>query len=295
MRYKKKPGDLLFNGLNYLMLTLLVLVTVYPLYYILVASFSSPAAIAKYGVTLLWPVDFTAVYYKAVFKNPMILIGYRNTLFIVTVGTSISMLLTILAAYSLSRRWLMGRKFFSIIIIITMFFSGGLIPTFLTVKALGMYNTIWALIIPSALSSWNIIMMRTYFMGISESLEESARIDGANDFHILFRILLPVCTPVIAVMVLFYAVGYWNAWFSAAIYLKTKELHPLQLVLRSVLINSSLKDMGDTGFSGSGASREVTKGLKYATVIVATAPILFIYPSVQKYFIKGIMIGSIKE
>lgn len=292
--YRRTVGDYIFDIANHIFLTMLVIVTLYPLYYILIASMSSPAAIAKHGVMMFWPEDITFKYYKAVFENPMILIGYRNTIFIVTVGTTINMLMTIFAAYTLSRKWLMGRKILMFIIVVTMFFGGGLIPTFLLVKNLGLYNSIWALIIPGAVSSWNIIMMRTYFMGIPDSLEESAKIDGANDFHVLFRIILPVSTPILAVMILFYAVGHWNAWFSASIYLKDKELFPLQLVLRSILISGSLKEMGDTGMGTSSNAREISKGLKYATVIVATLPILFVYPFVQKYFIKGIMIGSIK-
>lgn len=204
------------------------------------------------------------------------------------------MLMTIFGAYTLSRKWLMGRKVFMVIIVITMFFGGGLIPSFLLVKELGLYNTIWALIIPGAVSSWNIILMRTHFLGISDSLEESAKMDGANDFHVLFRIILPVSTPILAVMTLFYAVGHWNSWFAASIYLKDRNLYPLQLVLRSILLSGSLQDMGDTGITTSPNAREIAKGLKYATVIVATVPILFVYPFVQKYFIKGIMIGSLK-
>lgn len=294
MRYRRTIGDYLFDSANYFILIVLVLITLYPLYYILVASLSSPAAIAKHGVMMFWPEDVTIKYYKAVFDNPMIAVGYRNTIFLVIVGTSINMLLTIFAAYALSRKWLMGRNIFMFIIVITMFFGGGLIPSYLLVRQLGLFNTIWALIIPGAVSSWNVIMMRTYFVGIPDSLEESARMDGANDFHILFRIILPVSMPIIAVMILFYAVGHWNAWFSASIYLKDKDLYPLQLVLRSILINNSLREMGDTGYTGSGSAREITKGLKYATVIASTLPILCIYPFVQKYFIKGIMIGSIK-
>lgn len=294
MRYRRTLGDYIFDSLNYFLLLMLVFITLYPLYYIFIASLSSPIAIAKHGVMMLWPEDITFKYYKAVFENPMITIGYRNTIFLVVVGTTINMLLTVFAAYTLSRRWLMGRKIFMFIIVVTMFFGGGLIPSFLLVKSLGLYNTIWALIIPSAVSSWNIVMVRTYFMGLPASLEESAKMDGANDFHILFRIILPVSTPILAVMVLFYAVGHWNAWFAASIYIKDRNLHPLQLVLRSILINNSLRDMGNTGFSGSGNAREVSKGLKYATVIASTLPILFVYPFVQKYFVKGILIGSIK-
>ena len=292
--HKKTSGDYIFDTMNYFLLIFLMLITVYPIYYILIASMSSPAAIAKHGAMMFWPEDITFKYYKAVFENPMIFIGYRNTIFIVAVGTTINMIMTIFAAYTLSRKWLMGRRLFMVIIVITMFFGGGLIPSFLLVKQLGLYNSIWALIIPGAVSSWNIILMRTYFMGIPDSLEESAKMDGANDFYVLFGIILPVSTPILAVMTLFYSVGHWNSWFAASIYLKDKNLYPLQLVLRSILLSGSLQDMGETGINTSPNAREIAKGLKYATVIVSTLPILFVYPFIQKYFIKGIMIGSLK-
>ena len=286
-------GDHLFDGINYTLLFMLIVVTLYPLLHVLMTSFASPAAITKYGSMLIWPEGFNFKSYQYMFTNPMIAIGYRNTLFIVTVGTLLSMLLTAFGAYALSCRWLMGRSFLVILITIPMFFGGGLIPGYLLVRQVGLYNTIWALIIPGAISSWNMIMMRTYFQGIPESLHESARIDGANDFHILFRIILPIAVPVLAVMILFYAVGYWNAWFGASIYLKDRNLFPLQLVMRGILIKGSQRDF-DTGYVSGANKVEIFKGLKYATVVVSTVPILCVYPFLQRYFVKGIMIGSIK-
>lgn len=293
MRYKKTLGDYIFDSFNYIMLILLMIFTFYPLYYIFVASLSSVSEIAKHGSIMLFPRGFTLEAYTAVFKNKMILIGYRNTLLYVFLGTSLNMLMTILGAYALSRKWLMGKKIFMFMIVVTMFFGGGLIPSFIVVQKLGLYNSFWALIIPGAVSAWNIIMMRTYFLGIPDSMEESARVDGANDFQILFKIILPLSTPIIAVMILFYAVGHWNSWFGASIYLQKRELWPLQLILREILIQGRTADMGAINTSTNQA--QTAKNLKYATVVVSTLPILLVYPFLQKYFVQGIMIGSLKE
>ncbi|REE57574.1 putative aldouronate transport system permease protein [Paenibacillus taihuensis] len=292
MVYKPSFGDRLFDYINYILLTLLMLSTFYPLYYVFVVSLSSIGEIAKHGSLMFFPRGFTLEAYQSVIANNYILKGFRNTVFYVVLGTSINMIMTILAAYALSRKWLMGRKVFMIIIVITMFFSGGLIPTFIVIQKLHLYNTIWALMLPGAMSAFNMIMMRTYFQGIPESLEESARIDGAHDFQILFRIILPVSMPIIAVMILFYAVGHWNSWFSASIYLQNRELFPLQLILREILIQGRISDMGgDT----SNVAHQVAKNLKYATIIVSTVPILLVYPFIQKYFVKGVLLGSLKE
>lgn len=294
MRYKRTLGDWIFDTLNYTAMVLLVVVTIYPFWNILVSSVSNSAAISSKGAMLIWPQGFNLNSYILVFKNPMILTGYRNTIFIVVVGTSINLLLTMFGAYALSRKWLMGKKYMMLMLTITMFFGGGLIPSYLLVRQLGLYDTLWAVILPGAVSTWNIIMMRTYFLGIPDSLEESARIDGANDFHILFLILIPVAIPIIAVMILFYAVGHWNAWFGASIYIRNQDLFPLQLVLRRILITGARANEFDLGYISGGQRQEVFKGLKYATVIVATIPILMVYPFIQKYFVKGIMIGSLK-
>lgn len=292
MRYKKTFGEKVFDAFVYLLLTLLMIATFYPLYYIFVASLSSVSEIAKHGTFMLFPKGFTLETYKAVFQNEMILTGLRNTIFYVILGTAINMILTIFAAYGLSRKWLKGRKIIMFGIVFTMFFSGGLIPSFMVVQNLGLYNTIWALLLPGAMSAWNLIMMRTYFMGLPISLEESARIDGANDFQILFRVILPTAKPILAVMVLFYAVGHWNSWFSASIYLQNRELYPLQLILREILIQGRVADFGG---NSANVTHQVAKNLKYATIIVSTIPILLVYPFIQKYFVKGVMLGSLKE
>ncbi|MEH7441975.1 carbohydrate ABC transporter permease [Bacillus sp. JJ1122] len=292
MRYKKTFGEKVFDAFVYLLLSLLMIATFYPLYYIFVASLSSVSEIAKHGTFMLFPKGFTLETYKAVFQNEMILTGLRNTIFYVILGTAINMILTIFAAYGLSRKWLKGRKIIMFGIVLTMFFSGGLIPSFMVVQNLGLYNTIWALLLPGAMSAWNLIMMRTYFMGLPVSLEESARIDGANDFQILFRVILPTAKPILAVMVLFYAVGHWNSWFSASIYLQNRELYPLQLILREILIQGRVADFGG---NSANVTHQVAKNLKYATIIVSTIPILLVYPFIQKYFVKGVMLGSLKE
>lgn len=292
MKYKKSFGENLFDLIVYILLTLLMLATFYPIYNIFVASISSVSEIAKHGSLMLFPRGFTLETYKAVFQNELILKGLRNTVFYVVLGTTINMILTIFAAYGLSRKWLKGRKIIMFGIVFTMFFSGGLIPSFMIVQKLGLYNTIWALLLPGAMSAWNLIMMRTYFMGLPDSLEESARIDGANDFQILFRVILPTSKPILAVMVLFYAVGHWNSWFSASIFLQNRELYPLQLILREILIQGRVADFGG---NAANVTHQVAKNLKYATIIVSTIPILIVYPFIQKYFVKGVMLGSLKE
>jgi putative aldouronate transport system permease protein len=292
MIYKPSLGDRLFDAVNYLVLTLLMLSTLYPFYYIFVVSLSSIGEIAKHGSVMLFPRGFTLEAYSAVMDNPNILKGFRNSVFYVAAGTAINLVMTTFAAYGLSKKWLMGRKIIMFMIVFTMFFSGGLIPGFLVVQKLGLYNTVWALLLPGAMSAWNMILMRTYFMGISENLDEAARMDGANDFQILFRVYLPVSLPILAVMFLFYAVGHWNSWFAASIYLRNRDLYPLQLILREILIQGRIADFGgDT----TNVTQQVAKNLKYATIIVSTVPILVVYPFIQKYFVKGVMIGSLKE
>jgi putative aldouronate transport system permease protein len=241
---------------------------------------------------LLSPLGFNVDGYISVFKNPNIITGYRNTILYVVVGTSINLFMTSLGAYVLSRKGVMLRDPMMMLIVFTMFFSGGLIPNYLLVKNLGMYNTMWALLIPGAISTYNLIIMRTSFAAIPISLEESARIDGANDFTILFRIVLPLSKAVLSVMVLFYAVAHWNSWFSAMIYLQKRDMFPLQLFLREILVNSSTDSM----ITGSGGSDKeaISEIIKYCTIVVATVPIIVVYPFLQKYFVKGVMIGAVK-
>jgi putative aldouronate transport system permease protein len=298
---KKTAGERIFNCINITFLTILAIACLYPMLYVLFASFSDPIELMKHRGLILRPLGFTIEGYKLVFKNPSITTGYLNTLFYVTAGTAINLFMTSLGAYVLSRKNVLWKNTIAFMITITMLFSGGLIPFYLLVKSLGMVNTRWALIIPGAISTYNLFVMRTSFASIPDSLEESAKIDGANDFIILFRIILPLSKAVLAVMTLFYAVGHWNAWFNAMIFLRKRELFPLQLILREILLANDMQSMSnleglvDVSVQANADIVYFARLLvQYCTIIVATLPILFLYPFVQKYFVKGVMIGSIK-
>ncbi|MEK5059645.1 sugar ABC transporter permease [Paenibacillus sp. FSL H7-0326] len=291
---KKETGwfDRIFDLINYTFLLLLVTATLYPLLYVLFASFSDAAKLLQNDGILWRPLGFNLDAYRSVLANPGIGLGFRNTLFIVVVGVSVNLLMTSLGAYVLSRKNVMWNKVFMFLIVFTMFFSGGLIPLYLVVKGVGLLDSLWSTIIPFSISTFNLIIMRTAFMGIPDSLEESAKIDGANHFTILFRIIIPLSMPVIAVMILYYAVDKWNGWFYASVFIKSRELFPLQLVLREILIANSTDSMS-TGAS-AGDRFQIGETIKYATIIVATVPILCVYPFVQRFFVKGVMVGSLK-
>ena len=296
---RKTIPELIFDGINILLLGFLALIFTYPMIHVLMASFSDPIRLLTHIGPMFTPKGFSIEGYKIVLKNPNILSGYKNTLIYISFGTALNIFMTSLGAYVLSRRNLMCRKVLTIGIVFTMYFSGGLIPNFLLVRNLGMLNTRWAIIIPGAISTWNMIVMKTAFQQVPASLEESAKIDGANDFVILFRIILPVAKATLAVMILFYAVGRWNAWFNAMIYLRNRELWPLQLLLREILIVNAV---GSGNTVGAEVVLEDTGGVfllqelvKYCTIIIATVPILFAYPFAQRYFMKGVMLGSLKE
>ena len=295
MVIRRSLSERVFGVFNVFLMLLIIIATLYPFIYVAFSSVSRPAQLIQHQGILLRPLGFTLSSYRAVFRNPMILLGYINTLFVLTVGTTINMIMTILMAFVLSRRKLMLRNAIMFFMVFTMYFSGGLIPLFFVVNYLGLVDTRWALIIPSAMSTFNIIIMRTAFMSIPDSLEESAHIDGANAFTILIRIILPLSIPTIVVILLFYAVGHWNAWFSAMIYLRSRELFPLQLILREILVLNDTNVMFATA-EGAGADQEpIGETIRYATVMVATIPILFVYPFLQKHFVKGVMIGALKE
>lgn len=284
--------DRIFTILNYTFLILLVIVTLYPLLYVLFASLSDSAQLlANKG--LLWkPVGFSLEAYKSVLANPGIATGFRNTLFILVFGVIVNLFMTALGAYVLSRKNVMWNKVFMFFIVFTMFFGGGLIPLYLVVKGVGLLDTLWSTILPFAISTFNLIIMRTSFMGIPDSLEESAKIDGANHFTILFRIIIPLSMPVIAVMILYYAVDKWNGWFYASVFIKSRELFPLQLMLREILIANSTESM--SAGASAGDRFQIGETIKYATIMVATIPILCIYPFLQRFFVKGVMVGSLK-
>ncbi|MFD0620789.1 MULTISPECIES: carbohydrate ABC transporter permease [Paenibacillus] len=291
---RESGSDKAFTIVNYVILSIVLLIILYPLIYVVSASFSSSYAVLS-GKVWLWPVEPSLDGYKAVFKNKNILTGFQNTVFYTIAGTLINVIMTILAAYPLSRRDFNGRNVFMLIFVFTMMFSGGLIPTYFVVKELHMIDTVWAMLIPTALSVWNVIIMRTYFQTtIPHELLEASQMDGCNDFRFLRSIVLPLSGPILAVIALFYAVGHWNQYFNAMIYLKDPELYPLQLILRDILVQNEVKiDMlGDV--KTAAARQGLRELLKYSLIVVSSVPLLIVYPFVQKFFVKGVMIGSIK-
>jgi putative aldouronate transport system permease protein len=289
---RKTRGEIIFGCCNGLFLAILCTTMLYPLIHVTAASFSDPIKFMTHRGPLLKSLGFTLDAYKLVFDNPNISTGYRVTLFVVPVGTVVNMLLTLFGAYFLSRRGSLWVRPVMMLVTFTMFFSGGMIPLYLVVRQVGLYDNIWALILPSAISTYNMIIMRTSLMGIPAELEESARIDGAQDFTILFRILVPVVMPTIAVLILFYGVGHWNSWFSAMLYLRRHELYPLQLILREILIQNNTDSM--LMDIATDRRQFVTLIVKYAVIVISTFPILCLYPFLQRYFVKGVMVGSLK-
>lgn len=288
---------MLFRAVNVLVMLFLAAITLYPMLYVVFASLSDPLELGKVTGLLFRPAGFTLEGYKAVLKSDNIWIGYRNTVFYVCVGTMANMLLTILGAYAMSKRNYLLKKPFTIMVMITMFFSGGMIPSFLVVRDLHMLNTVWAIIIPGAISTYNMIVLRTSFETVPESLIESARMDGANDWTVLWRIVLPLSKAAIATITLFYAVGRWGEWYSALVYLQQRrDLFPLQMFLRELLILPAQNDQAYAAALTASATQSVVmrEVIKYATVVVSTVPILLIYPFLQKYFVKGVMVGAVK-
>lgn len=293
MAIRKTNGERIFNVCNIVFMCALMLVTAYPLWHVVMASVSQAEHLISYRGLLLRPQGFSFAAYEAVFRNRSIVSSYINTLIYVGLGTVVNLIMTTLGAYVLAHRQPYWVGPFAKMVAFTMFFSGGLIPSFLLINnILHMGNTRLAIILPEAISVYNMIVMKTFFQGLPESLEESARIDGANEMTILLRIILPCSKAVVAVMVLFYGVGRWNSWFSAMIYLRDRALYPLQLILREILIANDTTNMMAT--SNIGDQEQISQTVRFATIVVATLPILFIYPFIQKYFTKGVMIGSIK-
>lgn len=290
----KGPSDeRWFDVIVYLIAAVIIIIVLYPLLFVVTASFSDPAKVLNGEVWLL-PKGVTLDAYTNILHNDKIWIGYRNSILYAVVGTLINIVMTLLAAYPLSRPDLPGRKGLMLIITLTMFFSGGLIPSYLLVKSLGMVDTMWALIIPGAISTYNLIVMRTYFQSsIPWELQEAAHMDGCSNWRLLISIILPLSKPILAVMVLFYAVGHWNAFFNALIYIRSEHLYPLQLVLREILMisQSAVEDGGNVGLEDKIL---LSESIKYAVIIVSSLPVLIMYPFVQRHFVKGVMIGSIK-
>jgi len=290
---RQSSGEKVFNIFNALFLTGLMLITLYPFLYVVFASFSDAGLLIKHRGLLLKPEGLNFQSYQMVARNPILFSSYFNTIIYVISGTSLSVFLTICGAYSLSRKNVLLRMPITFFFVFTMWFSGGMIPLFLLVRNLGLLNHRLAIILPGAVSTYNLIVTMTYFKSIPDSLEESAKIDGASDYVIMFRIIVPLAIPVIAVIALFYSVGIWNSWFNAMIFLNKRELFPVQLILREILIlNDTAGVMG--GVVSQGDQINVGETIKYATAVVATIPILLVYPFVQRYFVQGIMIGAIK-
>ena len=290
---KKTFGERVANIIIVFLLLCFSLAALYPMLYVLFASVSDAGLFAKHSGPLLYPTGFSLSAYEKVFTKPEIYTGYGNTIFYVVVGTLISLFVTMTFAYVLSRKGLYWNKFLSVMALITMYFSGGLIPTYLVVKGLGLTDTRWAILLPTALSTYNMIIMRLGFASIPDSLEEAAKIDGASPMKTLFSIIIPLAMPTIAVIALYYAVAQWNSWFQAAIYLRSMNLYPLQLFLREILIENTQTDM--LMATNSADMMALSEIIKYATIIVSVIPILCLYPFLQKYFTKGVMIGAVKE
>jgi putative aldouronate transport system permease protein len=286
--------DLVFTIVNTTFLTIIFLCVLYPLVFVFSASFSDPIAVSS-GQVVLWPVNFTTKAYIRIFEYSRIWSGYMNSIFYAVVGTIVNVIMTILAAYPLSRRDLFGKNFLLGVFVFSMMFSGGLIPLYMTVNQVGLYNTRWALIIPQALSVWNVIITITFFRSsLPSELLEAAQLDGCNDIQYLLRIVLPLSAPIIAVLCLFYAVGHWNQFFNALIFLSNKDLFPLQLILRDILVANTI-DLNLLEDAKTMAAKAGMRDLlKFALIVVASVPVLAIYPFVQKYFVKGLMIGAIK-
>ncbi len=293
-KIKISTGEKVFNVFNIVFMILMMFVMFYPMWHVLCASFSDARLLSAHSGILLWPDGYSVSAYKLMAKNPMILRGYGNTLFILVFGLALNMVMTSLAAYVLSRRNVMLNKPLTIIIVFTMYFSGGMIPSYLNIIQLGMENTLWAVIVPGAISTYNMIVLRTGFAAVPESLEESAKIDGASSLRILWQIILPLSMATVAVVTLYYAVTHWNSWFNAMLYLTDRNKFPLQLILREILINNDTSSMVTAMDAGAGDSSFVSETVKYAVIIVSVVPILCVYPFIQKYFAKGVMVGAVK-
>ncbi len=290
-RYSIQDKALLITG--YILLGLFVVAIVIPMFYIIVASFMDPVMLQNKGITFDFS-KWTTTAYERVISNPQIWIGFKNAVIYSVVFTIVSVFITLLAAYPMSRSDFKGKKIFNTIFIITMFFGGGLIPTYLLISDLGLLDSMWAVILPGAFSVWNMIIARTYYQGIPTELREAADVDGANEMVYFFKILLPVCTPVIAVLALWQFVGMWNSYFDAMIYLNDSAKQPLQLVLRSILIQNQPESGMISDMQSTAARAQLAELLKYATIIISSLPLLVMYPFFQKYFDAGIMAGSIK-
>jgi len=280
-----------FDYALYALLACVVIATLYPFVYMIAVSLSDSVHVLK-GDVFLWPKGWNVDVYKVVLQDPLMVRAYGNTILYVVLGTAISLLVTAAGAFAVAKKEMLFHRGFMMLIVATMFFSGGMIPTFLVVKSYGLVDTIWGMVLPTAVSTWNLIVMRTFFAGLPKEVEESGRIDGLNDIGVFVRLALPLSKAILATIGLFYAVGIWNNFFSAMLYLRSTELFPLQVVLRNIVLQGVSNSNQATNIGGD--TILVDESLKFATIIVSTLPILMVYPFLQKYFAKGALIGSIK-
>ena len=290
-------GYEVFQALNNLFFLLVLFVTAYPIYYVLIASFSSPSGLAvNYGVIWLPIKPYTVEAYSRVLHNSQVLTGYKNTLLILAGGLTVNLIMTALGAYFLSLKDVMLSKPIGMLILFTMYFSGGMIPGYLNIRELGLLDTLWALFIPGAISTYNMLILRSAFAAVPDSLVEAAHLDGASDWVTLWKIYVPLSVPSLAVVALYFIVAKWNNWMTSAIYLTKRSLFSLQLILKEILISGNTEAAGmENSVSGGAADYQAySEAVKYATIVVSTLPVLCVYPFLQKYFMKGIMLGAIK-
>ncbi len=290
----QSTGDKIFIVSVYAILSLILVIVLYPLIYVVSASFSDPQAVIS-GKVVLWPVDVTLRGYQAVFKNPKILTGFANSLFYMFVGTAINLVMTMLCAYPLSRKEFTARNKIAALFVFTMYFSGGLVPNYMIVSKLGLINTRWAMLIPTAMSTYNMIIARTYMVNsIPDELYEAAQLDGCSPFKYLMKVIVPLSKPIIAVLALYYGIAKWNNYFDAMLYLNDSSKWPITMVLREILIQNQIDPTMLTDASALSKLQGMTELLKYSVIVVASVPVLMIYPFVQKYFVKGVTIGAVK-
>ncbi|MDO5361428.1 MAG: carbohydrate ABC transporter permease [Eubacteriales bacterium] len=290
----QSTGDKIFIVSVYAILSIILVIVLYPLIYVVAASFSDPQAVIS-GKVILWPVDVTLRGYQAVFKNPKILTGFANSLFYMFVGTAINLVMTMLCAYPLSRKEFTARNKIAALFVFTMYFSGGLVPNYMIVSKLGLINTRWAMLIPTAMSTYNMIIARTYMVNsIPDELYEAAQLDGCSPFKYLMKVIVPLSKPIIAVLALYYGIAKWNNYFDAMLYLNDSSKWPITMVLREILIQNQIDPTMLTDASALSKLQGMTELLKYSVIVVASVPVLMIYPFVQKYFVKGVTIGAVK-
>ena len=293
MKIKISRGEKIFRIFNYLILTLITLICLYPMWHVVMGSVSTSSGLMAHSGVLLLPEGFSLAAYKSVFQNPSIFSGYKNTFMILIVGIPLDLIMTCIGAYFFSRKRVLFKRPLMLLVLFTMYFSGGTIPFYLTLKDLHLTGSTWGIILPFMISTYNMIILRTAFSTIPDSLTEAAQIDGAGHFTILFKVILPLSKATLAVMVLYYGVSRWNSWFWASVLLRDREKYPLQVILREILLSNDMTSMGGAG--GGADAEGIVMSIKYATIMVSTVPILMIYPLIQKHFTQGVMIGAVKE